>query len=99
MTVIMTAAKVTETLVTAGDNSFSVDYSNPDDQTTRSAVTSGFKPFSIPVLLAKIHIHYIWKFEFIGCSHLNTNTRPRSSGCIICSFVSGGSFVNAFGKA
>ena len=49
MTVIMTAAKVTETLVTAGDNSFSVDYSNPDDQTTRSAVTSGFKPFSIPV--------------------------------------------------
>ena len=45
----MTAAKVTETLVTAGDNSFSVDYSNPDDQTTRSAVTSGFKPFSIPV--------------------------------------------------
>ena len=44
----MTAAKVIETLVTASD-SFSMDYSNPDDQTTRSAVTSGFKPFPIPV--------------------------------------------------
>ena len=45
----MTAAKVIETLVTASDNSFYMDYSNPDDQTTRSAVTPGFKPFPIPV--------------------------------------------------
>ena len=41
----MTSALVVETSVTVTDNSPSQDYPHPDDHTTRSTVTPGFKPF------------------------------------------------------
>ncbi|PFX18654.1 TNF receptor-associated factor 2 [Stylophora pistillata] len=39
-------ARVVDTSVTATDNSPSQDYTHPDDQTTPSHVTPGFKPFT-----------------------------------------------------
>ena len=42
----MTSAQVVETSVTVTDNSPYQDYPHPDDHTTRSTVTPGFKPFT-----------------------------------------------------
>ena len=42
----MTSAQVVETSVTVTDNSPFQDYPYPDDHTTQSTVTPGFKPFT-----------------------------------------------------
>ena len=44
---MMTSAQVVETSVTVTDNSPFQDYPHPDDHTTRSTVTPGFKPFTV----------------------------------------------------
>ena len=44
---MMTSSQVVETSVTVTDNSPFQDYAHPDDHTTRSTVTPGFKPFFI----------------------------------------------------
>ena len=47
LTLMMTSAQVVETSVTVTDNSPFQDYPHPDDHTTRSTVTPGFKPFTV----------------------------------------------------
>ena len=69
----MTSAQVVETSVTVTDNSPFQDYPHPDDHTTRSTVTPGFKPFTVKwkpcdlfVTFAKWFIHfesYFWLDE------------------------------------
>ena len=51
MRLMMTSAQVVEVTVTTSDNSTFQDYTHPYDQTTRSNVTPGFKPFPIVVEL------------------------------------------------
>ena len=46
MTLMMTSAQVVETSVNVTKNSPSRDYSHPDDQTTQTTETPGFKPFT-----------------------------------------------------
>ena len=47
MTLMMTSAQVVETSVNVTNNSPSRDYSHPDDLTTQTTETPGFKPFTI----------------------------------------------------
>ena len=47
MTLMMTSAQVVETSVNVTNNSPSQGYSHPDDQTTQTTETPGFKPFTI----------------------------------------------------
>ena len=47
MTLMMTSAQVVETSVNVTNNSPSRDYSHPDDQTTQTTETPGFKPFTV----------------------------------------------------
>ena len=47
MTLMMTSAQVVETSVNVTDNSPSWDYFHPDDQTTQTNETPGFKPFTV----------------------------------------------------
>ena len=51
MTLMMTSALVVETSVNVTNNSPSRDYSHPDDQTTQTTETPGFKPFTIFIRL------------------------------------------------
>ena len=44
---MMTSAQVVETSVIVTDNSPFQDYPHPDDHTTQSTVTPGFKPFTV----------------------------------------------------
>ena len=44
---MMTSAQVVETSVNVTNNSPSRDYSDPDDQTTQTTETPGFKPFTV----------------------------------------------------
>ena len=44
---MMTSVQVVETSVTVTENSPFQDYPHPDDHTTRSTVTPGFKPFTV----------------------------------------------------
>ena len=46
MTLKMTTAQVVETSVTVTNSSFQ-NYTHPDDHTTRTTDTPGFKPFTI----------------------------------------------------
>ena len=46
MTLMMTSAQVVETSANVTNNSPSRDYSHPDDQTTQTTETPGFKPFT-----------------------------------------------------
>ena len=46
-TLMMTSAQVVETSVNVTNNSPSRDYSHPDDQTTQTTETPGFKPFTV----------------------------------------------------
>ena len=55
LTLMMTSAQVVETSVTVTDNSPFQDYPHPDDHTTQSTVTPGFKPFTELVLLKIVH--------------------------------------------
>ena len=43
----VTSAQVVETSVNVTNNSPSRDYSHPDDQTTQTTETPGFKPFTV----------------------------------------------------
>ena len=54
MTLMMTSAQVVETSVNVTNNSPSRDYSHPDDQTTQTTDTPGFKPFIINSLVSHI---------------------------------------------
>ena len=47
MTLMMTSAQVVETSVNVTNNSPSRNYSHPDDQTTQTTETPGFKPFTV----------------------------------------------------
>ena len=47
MTLMMTSAQVVQTSVNVTNNSPSRDYSHPDDQTTQTTETPGFKPFTV----------------------------------------------------
>ena len=59
---MMTSAQVVETSVNVTNNSPSRDYSHPDDQTTQTTETPGFKPFT--VLCLKQMKHY--KFALLN---------------------------------
>ena len=48
---MMTCAQVVETSVTVTEKDAFQDYSHPDDHTTRSTVTPGFKPFTVKVTI------------------------------------------------
>ena len=50
MTLKMTTAQVVETSVTVTNKSFQ-NYTHPDDHTTRTTDTPGFKPFTTAVLI------------------------------------------------
>ena len=50
MTLMMTSAQVVETSVNVTNNSPSWDYSHPDDQTTQTTETPGFKPFTVVLI-------------------------------------------------
>ena len=56
--VMMTSAQVVETSVNVTNNSPSRDYSHPDDQTTQTTETLGFKPFTV---LKYIFSGSVWK--------------------------------------
>ena len=47
MTLMMTSAQVVETSVYVTNNSPSRDYSHPNDQTTQTTETPGFKPVTV----------------------------------------------------
>ena len=47
LTLMMTSAQVVETSVNVTNNSPLRDYSHPDDQTTQTTETPGFKPFTV----------------------------------------------------
>ena len=70
----MTFAHVVETSVTVTDNSPFQDYPHPDDHTTRSTVTPGFKPFTV------LQLHYMKYFT----SHRVSERGP--SGLSLYSF-------------
>ena len=69
MTLMMTSAQVVETSVNVTNNSPSRDYSHPDDQTTQTTETPGFKPFTIYRFQVK-RINQIPTFQV---SHLSLN--------------------------
>ena len=50
---MMTSAQVVETSVTVTDNSPFQDYPHPDDHTTQSTATPGFKPFTVKPFTVK----------------------------------------------
>ena len=54
---MMTSAQVVKTLVNVTNNSPFRDYSHPDDQTTQTTETPGFKPST--VLICEILINYV----------------------------------------
>ena len=49
---MVTSAQVVETSVNVTNNSPTRDYSHPDDQTTQTTETPGFKPFTVISCLA-----------------------------------------------
>ena len=53
MTLKMTTAQVVETSVIVTNSSFQ-NYTHPDDHTTRTTDTPGFKPFTIHTCIAEI---------------------------------------------
>ena len=53
-TLKMTTAQVVETSVTVTNSSFQ-NYTHPDDHTTRTTDTPGFKPFTIQKQIQKHH--------------------------------------------
>ena len=53
---MMTSAQVVETSVTLTGNSPFQDYPHPDNHTTRSTVTPGFKPFTESIILLKLFL-------------------------------------------
>ena len=58
----MTSAQVVETSVTVTNNSPFQDYPHPDDHTTHSTVTPGFKPFTVKQLYLKPYLrHCNWQ--------------------------------------
>ena len=59
MTLMMISAQVVETSVNVTNNSPSQDYSNPDDQTTQTTETPGFKPFTVRHLESEIYYRVI----------------------------------------
>ena len=73
----MTSTQVVETSVTVNDNSPFQDYPHPDNHTTRSTVTPGFKPFTvkqldIKVILANVAFKFMKRYrkEWALSSHI-----------------------------
>ena len=56
MALMMTSAQVVETSVNVTNNSPSRDNSHPDDQTTQTTETPGFKPCTIIIIVIIIKI-------------------------------------------
>ena len=57
MTLKMTTAQVVETSVTVTNSSFQ-NYTHPDDHTTRTTDTPGFKPFTINILVGEVMLDF-----------------------------------------
>ena len=55
MTLKMTTAQVVETSVTVTNSSFQ-NYTHPDDHTTRTTDTPGFKPFTKKILISYVEL-------------------------------------------
>ena len=51
---MMTSAQVVETSVNVTNNRPSRDYSHPNDQTTQTTETPGFKPFTIIIIIVVV---------------------------------------------
>ena len=64
MTLMMTSAQVVETSVNVTNNSPSRDYFHPDDQTTQTTETPGFKPLFYHQFTDSSVISYGWKKSF-----------------------------------
>ena len=56
MTLMMTSAQVVETSVNVTNNSPARDYSHPDDQTTQTTETPGFKPFTVLLVVLAVSL-------------------------------------------
>ena len=67
---VMTSAQVVETSVNVTNNSPSRDYSHPDDQTTQTTETPGFKPFTVLLLLLLLLLllRNVWKHKMRICN-------------------------------
>ena len=81
---MMTLAQVVETSVTVTENSPFQDYPHPDDHTTQSTVTPGFKPFTVFSLFADPSIVHVvlWKIVVISMERDRAEKRlrmPRNS--------------------
>ena len=63
----MTSAQVVETSVSVTNNSPSWDYSHPDDQTTQTTETPGFKPFTMLMYMA----HFVSYSRCFIFPHIN----------------------------
>ena len=66
MTLMMTSAQLVETLVNVTNNSPSRDYSHPDDQTTQTTETPGFKPFTVSFTFVTRHLLFLGIPRFLG---------------------------------
>ena len=78
----MTTAQVVETSVTVTNSSFQ-NYTHPDDHTTRTTDTPGFKPFTILQLQARIVRFWNFRIGVCGTSGLHSAVRARSVFCFI----------------
>ena len=58
---MMTSAQVVETSVIVTNNSPSRDYSHPDDQTTQTTETPGFKTFTV-LIQSRLLVDRILKY-------------------------------------
>ena len=72
MTLMMTSAQVVETSVNVTNNSPSRDYSHPDDQTTQTTETPGFKPFTVLGF-------YPFRLCADACGFNHTHSKPWQS--------------------
>ena len=77
MTLKMTTAQVVEMSVTVTNSSFQ-NYTHPDDHTTQTTDTPGFKPFTIKNIL-DAHSNYLGAPEF--CMHRLCNSLGNNKMC------------------
>ena len=73
MTLKMTTAQVVETSVTVTNSSFQ-NYTHPDDHTTRTTDTPGFKPFTI-------YPREFGKIDFLKVIFIVNNSRIYNNYC------------------
>ena len=85
MTLKMTTAQVVETSVTVTNSSFQ-NYTHPDDHTTRTTDTPGFKPFTTKGDVALMYIYqetnYVNELQIYSIQ--NKSSSVRSSLASVC---------------